>query len=107
MMRRSRVRGTIRGMSINAYDDGEGIVDAAEAAAEVEAAARDCEQSLVAALQESDTAVEALNDGVNDARSGEEVATWRARAGRHPLRVSLAGLMLAAIGLLFAARRRR
>lgn len=58
---------------------------------------RDAEESLVAALQESDTAIEALHDaGADHAVSGD----------RRRLRIGLAGLLLAMLGLVVARRRR-
>jgi hypothetical protein len=56
---------------------------------------RDAEQSLVAALQESDTAVEALQDA--DAVAPRVTRRWR---------VGIAGLVLATLGLVVARRRR-
>jgi hypothetical protein len=58
---------------------------------------RDAEESLVAALQESDTAVEALQDTSID--GGLPLADRRWRIG-------LAGLLLAVLGLVVARRRR-
>lgn len=56
---------------------------------------RDTEESLVAALQESDTAVDAAHDATVDAGS-------RTRRRRM---ITVGGLLLAAIGLVVARRR--
>jgi hypothetical protein len=58
---------------------------------------RDAEESLVAALQESDTAVEALGDTGADATG---------RASRRQWTIGAAGLVLAALGFMVARRRR-
>lgn len=59
---------------------------------------RDAEESLVAALQESDTAVEALQDaGVADAAPRQ----------RRRLALGTAGVILATLGFLVRRRRRR
>jgi hypothetical protein len=58
---------------------------------------RDAEESLVAALQESDTAVEAFQDTSVDGGSPLADPRWR---------IGLAGLLLAALGLVVARRRR-
>lgn len=60
-----------------------------------ETVVRDTETSLVAALQESDTAVDATHDATVDAGR----STNRRRL------VTVAGLLLAALGLLVARRR--
>lgn len=58
---------------------------------------RDAEESLVAALQESDTAVEALADSEADAGAGP--ASGRRKLG-------IAAMLLAALGVMVARRRR-
>lgn len=58
---------------------------------------RDAEESLVAALQESDTAVEALHDTAHDAPDDRSRQRWT---------VGLAGLVLAVLGFVVARRRR-
>lgn len=58
---------------------------------------RDAEESLVAALQESDTAVEALHDSGTDAYS---LRDSRRR------RIGIAGMLLALLGIMVARRRR-
>lgn len=63
-----------------------------------ETVARDAEESLVAALQESDTAVEALHD------VGAGVVPDAGAAARPKLWV--AGAVLAVLGLVVARRRR-
>ena len=69
------------------------------AAAEVadEQVVRDAEESLVAALQESDTAVEALGDSGTDARADGTRRRWT---------IGLAGAFLALLGVVVARRRR-
>lgn len=62
-----------------------------------DAVIRDAEESLVAALQESDTAVEAFHDAEVDARAGRSSNRWR---------VGIAGVLLAALGFVVARRRR-
>ncbi|MCB0877739.1 MAG: hypothetical protein KDC46_02000 [Thermoleophilia bacterium] len=57
---------------------------------------RDAEESLVAALQESDTAVEAMQDAEADARDGRTSRRWQ---------VGIAGVVLAALGFVVARRR--
>lgn len=63
-----------------------------------EAVARDAEESLVAALQESDTAVEALHD-VGAGVVPDPGATVRPK-------LWVAGALLAVLGLVVARRRR-
>lgn len=58
---------------------------------------RDAEESLVAALQESDTALEALHDAGTDQATAGDARRWR---------IGIAGLILAALGLVVARRRR-
>jgi hypothetical protein len=58
---------------------------------------RDAEESLVAALQESDTAVEALQDSGTDGRSLRDSRRWR---------IGIAGTLLALLGIMVARRRR-
>lgn len=58
---------------------------------------RDAEESLVAALQESDTAVEALHDSGADGRALRDQRRWR---------IGIAGMMLALLGIMVARRRR-
>jgi hypothetical protein len=58
---------------------------------------RDAEESLVAALQESDTAAEALQDSASDGRSLRESRRWR---------IGIAGTLLALLGIMVARRRR-
>jgi hypothetical protein len=58
-----------------------------------EAVVRDAEESLVASLQESDTAVEALRDDESDL------------TGRHRWQVGLAGVLLAVLGIMVVRRR--
>lgn len=62
-----------------------------------EAVIRDAEESLVAALQESDTAVEALQDAEADARDGRVSQRWK---------IGVAGTLLAALGVVVARRRK-
>ncbi len=57
---------------------------------------RDAEASLVAALQESDTAMETFQDAELDSRSGAASRRWT---------ITIAGLALAALGLVVARRR--
>jgi hypothetical protein len=58
---------------------------------------RDAEESLVAALQESDTAVEALGDsGMNPGADGS----------RRRWTIGIAGSLLALLGIMVARRRR-
>ncbi|MBC7461339.1 MAG: hypothetical protein H7287_08250 [Thermoleophilia bacterium] len=65
-------------------------------ASDDERAVRDVEEGLIAALQESDTAVEALQDSTQDAPRS-------ARRTRHA--VGAAGLLLALLALVVARRR--
>jgi hypothetical protein len=58
---------------------------------------RDAEESLVAALQESDTAVEALGDSGVDARADGSRRRWT---------IGIAGTLLALLGFMVARRRR-
>ena len=58
---------------------------------------RDAEESLVAALQESDTAIEALGDSGSDPRTGRDRWHWS---------IGLAGTVLAILGLVVMRRRR-
>ncbi|MCW2921064.1 MAG: hypothetical protein JWL76_938 [Thermoleophilia bacterium] len=58
---------------------------------------RDAEESLVAALQESDTAVEAMQDSGADGRSLRDSRRWR---------IGVAGTLLALLGIMVARRRR-
>jgi hypothetical protein len=58
---------------------------------------RDAEESLVAALQESDTAVEALGDSGVDARADGARRRWT---------IGIAGTLLAVLGIVVARRRR-
>jgi hypothetical protein len=58
---------------------------------------RDAEESLVAALQESDTAVEALGDSGSDARADGSRRRWT---------IGIAGAFLALLGVMVARRRR-
>ena len=58
---------------------------------------RDAEETLVAALQESDTAVEALHDSGTDGRSPHDSRRWR---------IGIAGTLLALLGIVVARRRR-
>ncbi len=58
---------------------------------------RDAEESLVAALQESDTAVEAMQDSGTDRASWRDARRWR---------IGIAGTLLALLGILVARRRR-
>lgn len=58
---------------------------------------RDAEESLVAALQESDTAVEALGDTGADAGSEGARRRWT---------IGIAGTLLALLGVMVARRRR-
>lgn len=58
---------------------------------------RHAEESLVAALQESDTAVEALQDADTDAREGRVSRRWQ---------IGIMGLVLALLGILVARSRR-
>jgi hypothetical protein len=67
-----------------------------ESAERDEAVIRDAEESLVAALQESDTAVEALHDAEVDARAAGGSRRWR---------FGVAGALLAALGFVVARRR--
>jgi hypothetical protein len=57
----------------------------------------DVEESLVAALQESDTAVEALGDSGADARADGSRRRWT---------IGVAGTLLALLGIMVARRRR-
>lgn len=57
----------------------------------------DVEESLVAALQESDTAVEALGDSGAHARAGGAHRRWT---------IGVAGTLLALLGFMVARRRR-
>ena len=57
---------------------------------------RDAEESLVAALHESDTAVEAMQDSGLDSDVARSRWTWR---------IGLAGLVLALLGIMVARRR--
>ena len=57
----------------------------------------DVEESLVAALQESDTAVEALGDSGADARADGSRQRWT---------IGVAGTLLALLGIMVARRRR-
>jgi hypothetical protein len=66
-------------------------------ASDDERATRDLEAGLVAALQESDTAVEALQDGSVDRPLHE-----RRRRGL----IGVAGLLVATLALVVARRRR-
>lgn len=59
--------------------------------------ALDAERSLVAALQESDTAVETMQDTSADGRREVPGRAWT---------IGAAGLILAGLGLLVARRRR-
>lgn len=65
-----------------------------------EAVVRDAEESLVAALQESDTAIEAIADSGSDADGAPH-----ARGSRRRWTVGIAGLVLAALGIMVARRR--
>lgn len=58
---------------------------------------RDAEESLVAALQESDTAVEALGDSTADAALEGSRRRWT---------IGVAGTLLALLGFVVARRRR-
>ncbi len=58
---------------------------------------RDAEESLVAALQESDTAVEAMQDSGSDGRGLRDSRHWR---------IGVAGTLLALLGIMVARRRR-
>lgn len=58
---------------------------------------RDAEESLVAALQESDTAVEAIGDAGADAADDIAGRRWK---------IGIAGTMLALLGIVVARRRR-
>ena len=58
---------------------------------------RDAEESLVAALQESDTAVEAMHDSEVDGRSMRD---------DRRVRIGIAAALLAALGIMVARRRR-
>lgn len=58
---------------------------------------RDAEESLVAALQESDTAVEALGDSGVDGRTAGSRRRWT---------IGIAGALLAVLGIVVARRRR-
>lgn len=58
---------------------------------------RDAEESLVAALQESDTAVEALGDSGLDARADGSRRRWT---------IGIAGALLGLLGVMVARRRR-
>lgn len=58
---------------------------------------RDAEESLVAALQESDTAVEAMSDAGADAGPDETRRRWT---------IGVAGTLLALLGIVVARRRR-
>ncbi len=58
---------------------------------------RDAEESLVAALQESDTAVEAMHDSGADGGSLHDARRWR---------IGIAGALLALLGIMVARRRR-
>ena len=58
---------------------------------------RDAEESLVAALQESDTAVEALGDSGADARDDGSRRRWT---------IGVAGTLLALLGIMVARRHR-
>lgn len=62
-----------------------------------EGVVRDAEESLVAALQESDTAVEAIADSSADAPAHGRDRRWK---------VGAAGVVLAALGIIVARRRR-
>ena len=70
-----------------------------DSAAEVadEQVVRDAEESLVAALQESDTAVEALVDSGSDAGAEGTRRRWT---------IGIAGSLLALLGIMVARRRR-
>ena len=57
---------------------------------------RDAEESLVAALQESDTAVEAIHDSGSDAAEGRD-RRWK---------IGAAGVLLALLGVMVTRRRR-
>jgi hypothetical protein len=58
---------------------------------------RDAEESLVAALQESDTAIETLGDAGTDGAAGDSRRRWT---------IGAAGLALALLGFMVARRRR-
>lgn len=64
--------------------------------AEAEEVVRDAEESLVAALQESDTAVEAMGDSTVDGPYAAPSRRWQ---------IGVAGLLLAALGIIVARRR--
>ncbi len=61
-----------------------------------EAVLRDAEETLVAALQESDTAVEAMQDAEHDVREGRISRRWS---------FGIAGALLAVLGVVVARRR--
>ncbi|MCW2923127.1 MAG: hypothetical protein JWM98_531 [Thermoleophilia bacterium] len=63
---------------------------------EPEELVRDAAESLVAALHESDTAVEAMGDSGGSTPAAQGLRRWH---------VGLAGLLLAALGILVARRR--
>lgn len=66
--------------------------------AEEQQVVRDAEESLVAALQESDTAAEAIIDsGVDAGVEGRSRRRWT---------IGVAGTLLAALGFVVARRRR-
>jgi hypothetical protein len=68
-----------------------------DSSSDEELAERDTEEALIAALQESDTAVETLHD-----TSQDHPRSARRRRGT----IGLAGLLLALLALVVARRRR-
>jgi hypothetical protein len=84
-MRRFRRSGSTNGAIEITGDAPDGVV------------VRDAEESFVAALQESDTAVETI---------GDSNATSRREAWRNRRAIGAAGVLLAALALLVARRRR-
>ena len=77
------------GLRRRSRDGDAGIVDDQEVV-------RDAEESLVAALQESDTAVEAMQDSGVDGSAVRDVRRWK---------IGIAGALLALLGILVARRR--
>jgi hypothetical protein len=67
-----------------------------ELADDASAVLRDAEESLVAALQESDTAVEAMGDTGSHAPDAAARRRWT---------IGVAGVVLAALGIMVARRR--
>lgn len=87
-------RGTSPGRTDGA---GSGAGKPSTLGADAELVLRDAEESLVAALQESDTAVEAIHDTGADESPRRSRRRWKLAAG---------GLVLALLSIMVARRRR-